>query len=1143
MKRILLLFAFFLMVGFVYADADTNVTVAYHLDETGGTSITDSSDNNFHAQNQGAEVNKVAKSGAFGTSYFFKKSELDFLNKSHENELDFGVDDFGFCYFINTNSTPDIGTSNQYHLSYWLTDSEQRGWYVVADGANTITFNTLQQDINSSVLTHTSSSNLLSRWVQVCGARYANQTICLWTDNQAEETCGTRVVRNVTNDDEILYIGKRIDGRSFDGRMDEVVIWDKVIGSTEISTHFVSQIEGVASGPANVTRGNFTTTHSFDNTTVLEERNAWINITINTTNDGLVNATLYYNNSIWNDTTILHNGTSWLFSNNITVPFLNANTNIPFYWDYLVSKNYYFYTTLESIDSYWQMNYDGVHSDNLSVSDIEGDNSGTLNGYKFNHGTLMNATVNNTFGKYGKGAWFDGDGDYINISLDGSISGYTVLFWGKSNVVIDDTWFFGHLESGGNRIYFRKIGDDIQYTVGGGQQTTFADVVTAKTWNFYGITYDGSSCTAYFNTMTSTFACADLENLSNAFIGAKYDATNTLNGSIDSFVIYNRSLTNNSVLSIYNNQTKYTPIGEGLIAQYAFENSNTTHTFDENNLVVGKWEEANYFDGVDDYISIPSKTYDLDRGTTFSFWLNRKENDNHLVLANSTGYSFRRIIFLSSPAGRLYIESNTDGDSCFGDAGSSSYDGTWHNYAISIKDYICNIYEDGVNITTDSSLSANITLNRIGGAGSYPFNGSIDDVMIFNKSLNQEEITRIYNHTFRANASENQFSNQFNLDRCGTFTDIALNFSIFDERNLNVLNASVEGTFLFHLENGNQIKNLTIDTGNLTNFSICITPNFANIITDAYFQYLSEGDLMERYYIVNASINSTTQNVDIFNFKDSTGTSELEATVVRLFSPVTNILMKMQRFYPNLNAWKTVQIDKSDDQGRGIFYVFQNDVDYRFIWQENSTILDLKVTGASTEPLKFICDTSTECTQTFPISSIDEASVFAGVGASMGYNNETGIITFSWTDSNNLISSIRLLVQKQLGSEALTLCDDTVSSSSGTIVCNISGQSGIITVRAFRAASPARAFFYELIEKALSPLYESITDDEGNFWGGALVVTAGTMGVANPFLGILAVILAVILTFMFKLSSLFTLSFTVMIASLGIIIGFMIKRR
>jgi hypothetical protein len=87
--------------------------------------------------------------------------------------------------------------------------------------------------------------------------------------------------------------------------------------------------------------------------------------------------------------------------------------------------------------------------------------------------------------------------------------------------------------------------------------------------------------------------------------------------------------------------------------------------------------------------------------------------------------------------------------------GASFNDGNWHHIVGVRNGTHLQLYLDKVagNRDTDTGLSvANTGYLMIGmcercsaGSGQYYFNGSMDNVLIFNRALTQAEITQLYN--------------------------------------------------------------------------------------------------------------------------------------------------------------------------------------------------------------------------------------------------------------------------------------------------------------------------------------------------------------------------------------------------------------
>jgi hypothetical protein len=111
--------------------------------------------------------------------------------------------------------------------------------------------------------------------------------------------------------------------------------------------------------------------------------------------------------------------------------------------------------------------------------------------------------------------------------------------------------------------------------------------------------------------------------------------------------------------------------------------------------------------------------------------------------------------FSSSNTFEFYI---ANGSSFYQNTSVSSIsyqDNVWHNFIVVVNGTSIKLYVDG-NTTPIANLTSTVLGTTssdslfIGRFGAYPgvyFNGSIDQVRIFNKALNSTEVTTLYNET------------------------------------------------------------------------------------------------------------------------------------------------------------------------------------------------------------------------------------------------------------------------------------------------------------------------------------------------------------------------------------------------------------
>lgn len=389
-------------------------------------------------------------------------------------------------------------------------------------------------------------------------------------------------------------------------------------------------------------------------------------------------------------------------------------------------------------------------------------------------------------------------------------------------------------------------------------------------------------------------------------------------------------------------------------------------------------------------------------------------------------------------------------------------------------------------------------------------------------------------------------SYSFGLDNCTDYSAVALEFYSFEENNLSGIPVDVDGVFTYTV-NSFEFYNYTIAYEDVYNFSICIYPNWSIMLLDTYLQYEASGGIRERYYIDNLSIVNDSSTINLYNFEDITDVSELKANLrTYYYSYYPNVIMQMQRYYPDQNSWLTVQVDQSDEFGTGVFYVYQNEIDYRFNWIEDGTLLDVQENGASTAPLKFVCDSATECESTFVVGRTSVEELYEGMVATLTYNNETDIVLLTWNDADTVVDSVRLIVEQQAANGQLEICDELVESASGSITCNVSGYNGLITARAIRAASPDDPFAFLRIDKTIRELYDALANqgwqNEGTFLAFLVMAVVAGFGATSALASILLGVFGLIILWVLEITTFVNIAFVVTGAAIGLIVAYLVHK-
>jgi hypothetical protein len=436
----------------------------------------------------------------------------------------------------------------------------------------------------------------------------------------------------------------------------------------------------------------------------------------------------------------------------------------------------------------------GGCTDILDNYDPFGDSSGIalyqLNGDATDESGLTTPTdIGTTWvtGQYGQAAEFSGSTSSNIYNTRTLANNHTISFWAKTSSPGDgfvysqygsgtnwmDIAIFSYTDTGESRIQVRTNFGGYNYKI----STNLG--INTSVYNHYVVSYggpdlewivyvNGSLWTDFVNQGTSGNGNIGGYN-GIGYIGrSRYNnKVGVFNGQADQVRMFNRKLTPLEVEALYTEELCICDgtvdtldiLGDGsCIATYQLDGNandlsgNYSGTPTDVSYGVGEFDLAGVFNGSSSKIDISSLSIPLN-DFSYSLWF--KANDT----------SSYQILILHENGGRSYgIQLNNDaniGSYMLNSSGGTEYllsngitiDTNWHNVVITKSSTQGHkIYYDGNNIATDAAFTGNLLsgnfsnfLGSSGGAGF--FNGSIDQVRIFNKALSAGEVTILYNET------------------------------------------------------------------------------------------------------------------------------------------------------------------------------------------------------------------------------------------------------------------------------------------------------------------------------------------------------------------------------------------------------------
>ncbi|MGI6278201.1 MAG: DUF2341 domain-containing protein [Patescibacteria group bacterium] len=405
----------------------------------------------------------------------------------------------------------------------------------------------------------------------------------------------------------------------------------------------------------------------------------------------------------------------------------------------------------DGLVGYWKMDessWDGTADEVI-------DSSG--NG---NHGQGVGATPPTTgAGKFGNGGLFDGSDDLVKITHTDTFNfdsdEITISTWINPTSLNTNDFIIGKSQSyngfslrldSSNASYLEfYIGDGSSYYFTSDQK---AHGMTTGNWYQVTATFNGSTMDLFVNGESIGSASANFSpswGTHDLIIGADAAEDNEIPGKIDEVRIYNRALSPAEVKALY----EWAP---GPVAHYTFDDSSNNTTLADisgygndgtwsgsstNRYAPGKFGSAGVFNGSDDYVNVASLTGNSFPNFTICAW----------TYANTAPINDAIFAYNTSGDNRLYLTYNT---STSIKIGLSDWNPTisvnnllnkWSFNCLTLNGIHGKYYIDGILTAENESInvdlpSGNLKINHL----SYPFNGLIDDVRIYNYARTQKQI-------------------------------------------------------------------------------------------------------------------------------------------------------------------------------------------------------------------------------------------------------------------------------------------------------------------------------------------------------------------------------------------------------------------
>jgi len=383
-----------------------------------------------------------------------------------------------------------------------------------------------------------------------------------------------------------------------------------------------------------------------------------------------------------------------------------------------------------------------------------------------------------------------------------------------------------------------------------------------------------------------------------------------------------------------------------------------------------------------------------------------------------------------------------------------------------------------------------------------------------------------------ANDSQTQEVFLPSIDNCVANPTRFVNYTIRDE----LTDAAISGnvSYLFEWTSGTYTGKLNSSETGANYYDFCSYPSFGNFTTDVILQYSSDGYDTRDYVVDNFIVDSVMDTINLFLL--STGLSTEVTLHVRddADADLQNVFIEAYRWDIPTDTDKLVETEYTDSDGNAIFDLKTGSEYYSFKFYQGG-ILQLETTRFK------IFSTTLEYTLSEQVTTrISENLRMQTIDATISYNNNTKVVTFTWDDQQSVADNYCFLVTDSNTTYYYECSTTTSSSLNFTLPAenNTYYASGL-----GRYADTDR--YYTLIDKTINlyRTWQRILGIDNSIMVSFIVhLTITLLFLSSVNAVIIGNIASIIILSLFSLSP-FSIEIVIGIAALGLVLLWLTNRR
>lgn len=345
--------------------------------------------------------------------------------------------------------------------------------------------------------------------------------------------------------------------------------------------------------------------------------------------------------------------------------------------------------------------------------------------------------------------------------------------------------------------------------------------------------------------------------------------------------------------------------------------------------------------------------------------------------------------------------------------------------------------------------------------------------------------------TYTRTPTQTQTVNALAIDNCTTYNNTILNFTMKDEEFLFWMNGTtIEYAINIYDNTRTDILMTENRTVTANPARICLNTPLTNATSysmDATMKYYGNSSYAVRYYnILNYTLMNSTapQHITLYDINNTVSLPFLLTFRDSTLTKTPGILVKVNRQYLPTNDFRTVEIPKTDTNGQTILNLVRNDIVYNILFVNSSGVI-----VASFSNVQAFCQDVAigNCVLELSAPGTSQTSfnynASVGISYAISYSNSTKLVSLAFNSLNSSSMQTRMVVRTENQFQNTTVCDTTLTSTSGTLSCNLS--SSLTTNQYFFVDVLVNGKYVETYTLNANP---SLSSDGAPFGSGGIMI-------------------------------------------------------